>query len=309
MSGGFSTADPAAALARYLTGALNARSVTVGRLAKLSGGAIQENWAVDATVNGGPHAGKLALVMRTDAPSGVAVSHGRAHEFAILSVAHRAGMTVPEPLALCEDRAVLGKPFYVMRRIAGTAAGHIVTRDDKWKGDRAALAERLGRELARLHRVQPPVAELSFLGHPKANPALAAIAEYRHWLDGYRDPRPALEWGLAWLAERAPEPGAIVLCHRDFRTGNYMVDDGGLTGVLDWEFAGWGDPMEDVGWFCARCWRFGMYGAEAGGIGRREALYDGYEAEGGGKVDDGKVRFWEQMAALRWSIMALEQAE
>ncbi|MBL8834704.1 MAG: phosphotransferase family protein [Alphaproteobacteria bacterium] len=309
MSGGFSAADPGTALARFLIGALDARSVTVGRFAKLSGGAIQENWAVDATVNGGPHAGKLALVLRTDAPSGVAVSHGRAHEYAILRAAHGAGVTVPEPLALCEDRSVLGKPFYVMRRVAGTAAGHIVTRDDKWKGDRGALAERLGRELAKLHRIVPPVDSLAFLTMPKPSPAAAAIADYRHWLDGYRDPRPALEWGLAWLAERAPALDGMVLCHRDFRTGNYMVDEHGLTGVLDWEFAGWGDAMEDVGWFCARCWRFGQTAREAGGITDRAAFYRGYEAEGGRRIDPARVAFWEAMAHARWAVIALQQGE
>lgn len=309
MSGGFATADPGPALARFLIGALKARSVTVGRIAKLSGGAIQENWAVDATANGGPHAGRLALVLRTDAPSGVAVSHGRAHEYAILRAAHAAGVAVPEPLALCEDRGVLGKPFYVMRRVAGTAAGHVLTRDDKWKGDRDALAERLGRELAKLHRIVPPVDGLAFLSVPKPSPSLAAISEYRHWLDGYRDPRPALEWGLAWLAERAPPADTLVLCHRDFRTGNYMADEHGLTGILDWEFAGWGDPMEDVGWFCARCWRFGQTSREAGGIADRAAFYRGYEAEGGRKIDPIRVAFWEAMAHARWAVIALQQGE
>eukprot|EP01035_Chromulina_nebulosa_P049233 gene49233-66860_t len=36
-----------------------------------------------------------------------------------------------------------------------------------------------------------------------------------------------------------------------------MVNATGLTGILDWEFAAWGDPHEDIGWLCARCWRFG----------------------------------------------------
>src|SRR3546814_4830614 len=63
-----------------------------------------------------------SAVLRTDAPSGVAVSRSRAEEFAVLSAAYRAGVTVPEPLWLCEDLGVLGKAFYVMRRVGGTAA-------------------------------------------------------------------------------------------------------------------------------------------------------------------------------------------
>ena len=64
----------------------------------------------------------------------------------------------------------------------------------------------------------------------------------------------------------------ITLIHRDYRTGNYLVDEGRLAGVLDWEFAGWGDPREDIGWFTARCWRFGGVEREAGGIAPSRAV-------------------------------------
>ena len=41
----------------------------------------------------------------------------------------------------------------------------------------------------------------------------------------------------------------------------------------DWEFAAWSDPYEDLGWLCARCWRFGNWEREAGGLGSRQAFY------------------------------------
>lgn len=298
-----------AALARYLVAALGARSVSVRGRARLGGGAIQENHALDVDVSGGPHAGRRQFVLRTDAPSGVAVSHSRVQEFALLRAAQGAGVTVPEPIALCADSTVIGKPFYLMTRVAGTAAGHILVRDDKWSGDREALVARLGEELARIHSITPPRADLGFLPIPDEAPALAAIGTYRAWLDTYRGPRPALEWGLRWLERRAPSAGDLVLCHRDFRTGNYMVDDKGLTGILDWEFAGWGDPHEDIGWFCAKCWRFGATTREAGGVGPRAAFIRGYEAQSGRRVDAEAVRYWEIMAHARWATIALQQGE
>ncbi|HVP98889.1 MAG TPA: phosphotransferase [Roseiarcus sp.] len=72
-----------------------------------------------------------------------------------------------------------------------------------------------------------------------------------------------------------------------------MVDADGLTAVLDWEFAGWGDPMSDIGWFCAECWRFGKADLEAGGIAPRATLYEGYQAQSGARIDEAAVRYWK----------------
>ncbi|HSE79595.1 MAG TPA: phosphotransferase family protein [Alphaproteobacteria bacterium] len=298
---------PGERLGPWLARALAAKACRIERWAKLGGGAIQENWAIDVTIEGGPRAGALALVLRTDAPSGVAASHSRVHEYALLAAAHGAGVTVPEPLAVCVDPGVIGKPFYVMRRAEGTAAGHILTRDDKWHGDRIALVARLGEELARIHSIRPPRDDLSFLEIPSQPPAEAAIAEYRAALDGYDQPRPALEWGLAWLAANAPPTRELVLCHRDYRTGNYMADAIGLTAILDWEFAGWGDPYEDIAWFCAKCWRFGVNAREAGGMADRETFFRGYERVAGRSIDRTAVYYWEVMAHARWTTIALMQ--
>jgi aminoglycoside phosphotransferase (APT) family kinase protein len=86
-----------------------------------------------------------------------------------------------------------------------------------------------------------------------------------------------------------------------------MVRDGRLTAILDWEFAGWSDPMEDLGWFCARSWRFGRFEREAGGIADRADLYAGYEEASGRRVDEARVAYWEAAAYLRWATIAVQQ--
>jgi len=99
-----------------------------------------------------------------------------------------------------------------------------------------------------------------------------------------------------------------VLCHNDFRTGNYLVDESGLTGVLDWEFAGWGDPDADIGWFCARCWRSGRDELEAGGVGARADFYAAYEAASGHSPDANAVAYWEVFAHVRYAVIAAQLA-
>jgi aminoglycoside phosphotransferase (APT) family kinase protein len=296
-------------LARFLAAASGAAAVEIAGLTPLRGGAIHENWAIDARFSGGPLAGDQRLVLRRAAPTGIAASLRPIEEFAVLQAAFTAGVTVPQPLLASGDPVIFGKPFFLMRRLAGTACGHRITSDTVLDQSLPAIANRLGRELARIHAIRPPCCGLAFLpAYEKVGPA-QQIAGFRAYLDHHPAPRPVLEWGLRWLEEHIPPPAEPVLCHHDFRTGNYMLDRTELTGVLDWEFAGWGDPHEDIGWFCCKGWRFARLDREAGGIADRAPFYCGYEGEARRSVDPQRVFFWEVLASVRWAIIALQQSD
>lgn len=301
-------AEQQQAIEQFLAAKTGARTARIAQAGLLSGGAIQENWLLALSFDGGSHADLQDCVLRSDAPSGVAVSHTRAQEFALLQAAFAAGVTVPEPLWL-GDKSVFGRDFFVMRKAAGTAAGYRIVKEAGLGGDREALTEHIGEEMAKLHSIMPPRADLEFLKKPTLSPALLGVKEAREFLDRHHTGFPALEWGLRWLEQNAPATSELVLAHRDWRTGNYMVDGNGLTAVLDWEFAAWSDRLEDIGWFCARCWRFGQLTKEAGGIGSRDALYRGYERVYGQPLVREAVYFWEVYAHMRWAIIAIQQGE
>ena len=304
-------------------------TLAVRRYDRLAGGAIQQNMALDVARDGG--ASTEALVLRTDAPSGVSVSRTRAEEHALLAAAFDAGVTVPEPLALCTDERVLGRPFFLMRRVSGTTHPVRLTRgDDLEDGDRESLVDALGAELARIHAVPLDAPGLRFLSSADAEGGAAGghapvrrVARYRRLLDELGAHRPVLEWALSWLERQTVTAHGPTLCHNDFRTGNLMIgtvganagsrtSDGSaegpcVTGVLDWEFAAVGDPHEDIGWFCAPCWRFAAREREAGGLGSREAFYAGYERASGRTIDRAAVPIWEIVATVRWAVIALQQ--
>jgi aminoglycoside phosphotransferase (APT) family kinase protein len=295
------------ALAEFLAAASGANCVEIAGLWLLRGGAVQENWGFDARFFGGPLDGEQRLVLRTDAATSLPGSLTRPQEFAVLKTAYATGVTVPEPLFASEDTDVWGKPFLIMRRVNGIAAGDRITGETALDPALPGIAERLGRELARIHRVRPPRPDLAFLKPVAEVDATRQIAGFRRYLDGHPTPRPVLEWGMRWLETHMLSPSEPVLCHRDFRTGNYLVDGTALTAILDWEFAGWGDPLEDIGWFCCKGWRFARLDRQAGGIAQREPFYRGYEDESGRQVDPHRVRFWEVLANVRWAIIALHQ--
>jgi aminoglycoside phosphotransferase (APT) family kinase protein len=280
--------------------------VAIRAIERLSGGAIQENWGLTLVHGDGREA---QLVLRRDAAATIASSRSRAEEFSLLESAQRQGIAVPAPIALCTDATILGGPFFLMRRVAGIADPRLLVRDDSLIPDRPGFGAALGAELARIHAIRPPMPDLSFLGPPDPDPAMARIRTQRRNLDRLAAPQPAIEYVLRRLERDRPRPAAITLIHGDYRMGNILVADGRIAAVLDWEFADWGDPDEDLGWFTARCWRFGREDREAGGVAAREDFYRGYEQISGRKVALERVPYWEAMAAIRWAIIALQQGE
>lgn len=300
-----------AALEARLATATGADAVGIASHEKLSGGAIQFNIALDVQVHGGSDAGRHRWVLRTDAPTVVASSRTREDEYKLLRAAHAAGVKVPRPLGVWHANGS-DKAWFVMERVAGTAAAHRLTKPGALP-DGPALARELGGNLARIHSIRPPRDDLGFLGAAPMSPTRDWLDHARAYLDHWRATQhgtyPALEWGLRWLYARASPPEPVVLLHRDYRTGNYMVDQGRLTGVLDWEFAGWGHPLEDIGWFCARCWRFAQPDQVAGGIAPASDFLAGYNAVAGTAYTEGDTLRWQALAHLRWAVIALQQAE
>jgi aminoglycoside phosphotransferase (APT) family kinase protein len=296
-------------LARWLAGAVGARSLDIARAELLSGGAVQENWRIDVVIDGGPRAGAHSLVLRTDAVARLPMSLDRHRELACIRAAHQAGVMVAEPIAECADQSVIGAPFAVQRLLRGTAQGRRIVRDPHIARHGADLARQLGGQLARIHAIRPPHDGLAFLAMPEPDAMSAGVGELRRALDKASVARPALEYVLAWLLANRPAPRATTLVHGDFRTGNYMVEHSRLAGILDWEFCHWGDPREDLGWFCARCWRFGNDALAAGGIAKREDLLAGYNAAADIPVADDELAYWEIFAAARWAAIALLQGQ
>jgi aminoglycoside phosphotransferase (APT) family kinase protein len=292
-----------AAIAHFLRGAASARDVRVAALHLLSGGAIQQNWEIAVDIADGPWQGHYTWVLRTDAPATVAASLPREREYAIIRFAHARGLLAPEPLFMCNDAAVIGRPFFVMTKLPGVAAGHRVVRLDL---NRSALARELAETAARIHAIRPPLDELPLL---KTFLARDVIAACRAYLDTLDEPHPVLEWGLRWCERNAPAHEETTFVHRDFRTGNYLVHEGKLAGLLDWEFAALGNPLEDIGWICAKCWCFRHEHHIVGGVADLDDFIPAYEAASGRKVPADALRYWQVMAHIRWSIIALQQAQ
>lgn len=281
-------------LARALAPALGG-AVRIEELHRLSGGASRETWAFNAVVGPVRH----DLVLQRERPGGTRTGGGMAVEADLLAAAARAGVPVPGVVVTDRSGVDLGAPWLVAERVAGETIPRRLLRDEEFAAARPVLARQAAAALAAVHRIDH--AAVQGLDRPDQ------LVQFRDVLDVLGEPHPAFELGFRWLADRRPAPTGDGVVHGDFRTGNLVVGPDGLRAVLDWELAHLGDPAEDLGWFCARAWRFGSP-LEAGGFGTVEELLEGYAEAGGATIDEPTLRWWQALATLKWGVMCVVQA-
>jgi len=297
-----SLADLEATLTARLA-AETGRAASVHAIEPLGGGACQDNYRVELDLADGRGARVMAL--RSDARKSLAGSINRREEFAVISAAVAAGVKTPAAHFLTEGLVRPGAFAYLLDWVEGTAIGRRVLRDADLADARRGLAAELAGNLARIHSITPAT-------HPELLPPAPErdlLREPRRMLESLREPRPALEIALRWLEAHPPEGTETVLVHGDFRTGNFMVTPGGLAGVLDWEFAHWGSPAEDLAWIQMRTWRFNSNKLPVGGFGRRADLYEAYEEASGRSVRRADVHHYEVLGNVRWAAGCVQQGE
>jgi aminoglycoside phosphotransferase (APT) family kinase protein len=278
--------DLAAALSSHLGG----RASGVRRL---SGGASRETFAFE--LDGQP------LILQRVRPGPVAAGASLEGEAQLLRAAARLDVPVASVVAASDDPSVVGAPFIVMRRLPGETIARRILRDAEFAGARDRLVAEGGAALARIHTIDP--ADVPSLTPQDQLGSLRALFDH---LSSTLGPHPAFELGFRWLHERRPPDTTPVVVHGDFRLGNLLVDGTGLQAVLDWELAHLGAPLEDLGWFSIRAWRFGGEG-EVAGLGSIDDLIDAYEEAGGASVDRVELHWWQVVSTLRWGIICMLQ--
>lgn len=284
------SADLAERLGKRLA-AIAGTDVAVEGLRRLTAGASRETWSFTA--------GGRDLVLRRD-PPGADRPDGMALEAAAIGAAAAAGVAVPPLVDSGTDAATLGSPYLVTGHVAGETLGPRILREERYAAARAGLTAELGRTLARIHAI--PVDAVP--GLAQADP----VASLRATCDAIDEPLPTVEIALRWLDRHRPAPVADAVVHGDFRLGNLIVDETGLAAVLDWELVHRGDPREDLGWLCVKCWRFGAAPPVAG-LGTVDELLDGYAEVAGHRPDPEAVRWWQIHRTAWWALHCREMAE
>jgi aminoglycoside phosphotransferase (APT) family kinase protein len=287
-------AELTAGLAGIVAGALDEPVVGVVNLCRLSGGSSRETWSFDVRAEDGR---LYPMILQRDRSVSTEIfGNGVATEAEVLRAASEAGVPVPRVAASSTQCDLLGGPYVLVERIAGEAIPQRILRDAQFADARCRLASQYGETLGRIQQV--PLARLPALAdeHP--------LQRYRRLLTESGHLHPALEVAFRWLEANRPGPGDQVLVHGDFRNGNGIVGPDGLRAVIDWELAHLGDPMEDLGWFCLRAFRFG-HALPVGGFGEYRELIQAYRSVTGRTVDAETLRWWMVLGTVRWGLVCV----
>lgn len=198
------------------------------------------------------HIGDSQFVLRRP-PFGSKVksAHDMGREYQVLSKLHAAYGPAPEPLVYCEDDAVIGAPFYLMRRVEG-----VILRKDLPSGMEIspelarAMSESFIDNLAALHALNYEQIGLADLGKPQGYVERQVAGWTKRYAGSQTDEITEVEPVAKWLSENMPTDGAASLIHNDYKYDNVVLAVDDLTkivGVLDWEMATLGDSLMDLG--------------------------------------------------------------
>ena len=274
----------------------------LARATLLGGGASMEAWAVDAET---PHGPVPLLVRRAAGGRIYRDALSLSQEFRLLEAAWEAGVRVPRPYRHFPD--VAGREAFAMERLPGETVGRRIVQRPELEAARTVLPGQMAEQLARIHALDS--SRLEFLpGARDAEPLRRSLDVLQGQLDEVGEPHPAIELALLRLRRDLPRGGPRAVCHGDFRIGNLMVGEAGLTGVLDWEFAHVGDPREDLAWPMVRAWRFGREQLLLGGIAQPDDFLERYAQLTGLRTTRQGLRVFELLGNVRWAIGALSQA-
>ncbi len=216
------------------------------------------NWTDPAGV---PHAEDLVLRAQADDHQLFTVPDAP-RQAEVMQQLGAQGIPVPDIVGIERDAAVLGSPFYLMRRVRGRTPSDVPSWHKRgWTVDlSAAERERLCdnglRALVDVHRVDDPET-LRFL-RGDADPTRTALQRYLDKLSGWYDwCRADLVVGADTLAEAlrvilaaAPYTDAEAVVWGVARVGNMCFgDDMSVVALFDWETASTGPADIDLGWW------------------------------------------------------------
>ena len=207
---------------------------------------------------------------------------------------------VPKLIFLEESAKPLGAPFLVMEELAGTVASPF--DKEAYIPNQAELGRQFWKILGKIASHDLAKSKLN-KNSAKRNLKNCWREELEYWVSVIRKDslgiEPILEAAIRELFRSKPLPASrLSIVHGDYRNGNFLFKGKEITGVLDWEMAHIGDPLEDLGWALSEIWCWEQKETPAYLVSRKEAL-EIWTQESKIKIDEKSLFWWELFACVK----------
>jgi aminoglycoside phosphotransferase (APT) family kinase protein len=178
-------------------------------------------------------------------------AHDVLREARLLTALEPTAVRTPRVLAVCDDPAVIGAPFYIMERVEGEVITNSVPDPLDTEEQHGAIADELVRGLVELHAVDWTTLGLEGFGKPTGYLERQLRRFTGLWEHNRTREITEMDEVGRWLADHLPQSPPATVVHGDYRLGNTMFDAAAparLATILDWEMATIGDPLADIGY-------------------------------------------------------------
>ncbi len=250
--------------------------------------ARREAWVVDVTR---PDDSVAEYFLRLDREGDGSGTHSVKHEAKVQTALAESGLKVP---AICAWNEQLQAALH--ERMVGRA-----DLDNADPEEQATVLEDFVQQLVLLHSLAPDSLGLDHMAVPttSAECALGEVEFVERFLDDMVVD-PLYTFSLQWLRNHVPEHlDRVCLLQGDTGPANFMFHQGRVSAIVDWEWAHFGDPMEDLGNICAR--EFYCPSTPEEGLG---PVFRRYEELSGFPVRLDSVRYYRVQQFVR-SIVSL----
>jgi aminoglycoside phosphotransferase (APT) family kinase protein len=292
-----SPAELASRLREYLE-AQTGRSWTVGPLTRYAVGFSWITYGFDAREAGDET--DRGLILRLGPPYGLFAPYSAKPQFDALRTLEGRGVPAPRVYWRSDDAAILGAPFFISERVAGSAP--VPWANGRDGGFEPGYREQLGAQfvsaLAKLHAVPMEGSGFEHDGITADNAAARQVDQWATACERWQlKPYPMLHRAIRWLGLNLPRAPRVSLVHGDYRLGNFLELDGRITAILDWELVHAGDPHEDLGWAFLP-----QYAAGSGLVCRllpQDQFISQYERESGIRVEPASLHFYRVFSLVK----------
>ena len=220
-------------------------------------------------------------------------------EYLAYSAFQNSNVPVPVLVDMSEDNTQLGASFMLMKELKGEAASPFTPNIYSPHEEEIGLQfwSILG-EIAKYRIDEDIFNDFSInLQKPCWKTELYKWVEVIH--EDSISVEPILEAGIRYLYKNPPKENNIIsMVHGDYRSGNFLYLENKVTGILDWEMAHLGDPLEDLAWALSPIWSWQDRNRPAYLV-KRETALNIWKESSGIEIEEKDLEWWELFAAVK----------